>query len=102
MNIPSLMAYTITTPSGVPLTFTVWGLVRNALGVILPLSAILFVLVFVYAGISYISSTGDMQKVKSAQSMMTNAIYGFIIVVSAFFILQLVNYAITGSGVPGL
>lgn len=76
---------------------TVWDLVNNVLGVVLPLASILFVAMFVYAGFSYIMSTGDPGKVKSAQAMMTNAVIGLVIIAFAFVALALVNRGIGGA-----
>ena len=75
---------------------TIWGVLINVLNIVIPLAAVLFVAVFVYAGISYIQSTGDVGKIKAAQAMMTNAVIGFIIVSFAFVILSIVQKSILG------
>lgn len=78
---------------------TIWGVVTNGLNTILPLAGILFVGIFIYAGISYMLSTGDPGKVKLAQAMMTNAVIGFVIISTAFVILALVQKGLgTGGG----
>lgn len=43
---------------------------------------------FTFAGFNLMNSGGDPQKVKAAQAKMTTAILGFIIVFSAFWIVQ--------------
>lgn len=70
---------------------TIWQLVSRVLNVVIPIASILFVGMFVYAGISYIISVGEPAKVKAAQSMMTNAVIGFVIISSAFVILKIVQ-----------
>ena len=70
---------------------TVWDLVNKILGVVMPIAAILFVMMFVYAGFSYIMSTGDPGKVKLAQAMMTNSVIGLVIISMAFVMLAIVN-----------
>lgn len=76
---------------------TIWDLAASVLGVVLPIGSILFVFMFVYAGINYITSTGDVQKLKASQAIMSNAVLGFVIMTAAFFILQIVKKAL---GVP--
>jgi len=73
---------------------TVWDLVTKVLGVVVPLAGIMFVGMFIYAGITYITSSGDPGKVKSAQAMMSNSAIGFVIVVAAFVILSIVEKAL--------
>lgn len=80
-------------PSG-PATF--WDVVSSGLNIIIPLTGIMFVGMFVYAGITYIISAGDMNKVKGAQAMMTNALIGIVIVAFAFVVQALVTKGITG------
>lgn len=77
---------------------TFWDFVLRMFNIVVPLAGIIFVVIFVYAGISYMLSTGEPQKVKSAQSMMTNAVIGFIIVAFAFVALRIVQNAILGIG----
>lgn len=86
----------LTDPLGGKIT-TVWDLVNNVLAVVLPLASILFVAMFIYAGYSYIMSTGDPGKVKMAQAMMTNAVIGLVIIAFAFVALALVNRGIVGA-----
>ncbi len=75
---------------------TIWSVVGSGLNIILPLAGILFVAIFIYAGISYMISTGDPGKVKAAQAMMTNAIIGFVIIAFAFVIQAIVQKGLSG------
>ncbi|MCC7304005.1 hypothetical protein IT418_01145 [bacterium] len=77
-------------------SLSIWGVVNNGLTVVLPLAGIIFVGMFVYAGITYILSSGDPGRVKSAQAMMTNAVIGFLIISFAFVIKALVVTGISG------
>ncbi|WKZ23574.1 MAG: hypothetical protein QY312_02295 [Candidatus Dojkabacteria bacterium] len=78
-------------------SLTIWGVLINALNVILPIAGVLFVALFVYAGVSYMLSTGDPGKVKNAQAVMTNAVIGFLIVSFAFVGLRLIQRSIIGT-----
>jgi hypothetical protein len=80
-----------------PNDITIWSLAINALNVIIPVSSILFVIMIVYGGISYILNQTDTDKVKGAQTIIKNALIGLVIVVSAFVILRFVEKAIYGS-----
>ncbi len=101
MNPTVLMAEligTIENPLGNAGVKTIWDVVYNGLNIILPLAGIIFVAMFVYAGITYMMSAGDSQKVKSAQAMMTNALIGIVIIAFAFVIQALVMRGILGKG----
>jgi TRAP-type C4-dicarboxylate transport system permease small subunit len=95
-QIPTLAAGTINLglnqPPGAPAT--IGELVSNALGVVMSLLLILFVGLVVYGGYTYMMSTGDPGKVKQAQSIITNAIIGLIIVAMAFVIREVITRAI--------
>lgn len=80
----------LTDPLGGKFT-TVWDLVSALLSIVMPLATVLFVAIFVYAGYSYIMSTGDPGKVKNAQAMMSNAVIGLVITAMAFVALALIN-----------
>lgn len=43
---------------------------------------------FTFAGFNLMNSGGDPQKIKAAQAKMTTAIFGFIIIFSAFWVVQ--------------
>lgn len=89
---------TIENPLGNAGVNTIWDVVYNGLNIVLPLAGIIFVAMFIYAGITYIMSAGDSQKVKSAQAMMTNALIGIVIIAFAFVIQALVMRGILGKG----
>lgn len=73
---------------------TISDVVLNTLNIVMPISGMLFVGMFVYAGITYTTSSGDPGKVKSAQAMMSNAVIGFVITAAAFVILRIVEKAL--------
>jgi hypothetical protein len=65
---------------------------ENVVRVIIPLAAIVCFLFIVYAGFGLITSGGDPKKVGAAQSALTYAIGGMIVVLIAFLILQLISF----------
>jgi hypothetical protein len=87
---------TLTDPLG-GRSFSVWGIVVSALNLVIPLSAIIFVVMVIYGGIMYMMNTMDSDKVKGAQTIIKNAITGMAIVASAFVMLRLVEKALYGN-----
>lgn len=54
-------------------------------------AGIVLVFIIIFAGMNMISASGDAQKVAQAQQLITAGVIGFIVVVSAFFIVRLVE-----------
>jgi len=96
-SINAALIGSITNPLGPNGPTTFWGVVANGLNIIIPLTGIMFVAMFVYAGVTYIMSAGDANKVKSAQAMMKNALIGMVIVAFAFVVQALVMKGVTGT-----
>ena len=61
-------------------------IIGNAISVILGLLGIVFVVLVVYAGFLYLTSAGAEDNVKKAKKLLTQAIIGLIIIVSAYAI----------------
>jgi TRAP-type C4-dicarboxylate transport system permease small subunit len=70
-------------------------LVTNLLGVILPLLTILFVVIIVYGGFTYMTSAGDPKKLDQARGILTNAVIGIAIVLFAFVIREIILNALS-------
>lgn len=71
---------------------TVTGTVIN---VVLGLSGIILLGYILYAGFLWMTSGGEMEKAKEARTMISNAVIGLIILVSAFAISSFVLGALT-------
>ena len=61
-------------------------IVGNAISVVLGLLGIVFVVLVVYAGFLYLTSNGEETNVKKAKKLLTQAVIGLIIIVSAYAI----------------
>lgn len=61
-------------------------LIGNIINAILGISGIAMVLLLVYAGILYMQGGTDEQKVKQAKGIITNAVIGIVIIVTAYAI----------------
>lgn len=70
---------------------TLTGIVSRALLVMYPLAGILLLLFLIWGGFQYLTSSGDPKKTEAAKSTLTWAILGFIIVVTAFWLTQIVS-----------
>lgn len=55
------------------------------------LAGLLLLLLLIWGGFDLLCSGGDPEKVKSAQSKITNALIGFIIIFAAYWILQILQ-----------
>lgn len=82
-------------PSGIP-TGGLEGdggkIIQNSLTVLMVITIILVLFFLIWAGIKWITSEGDKQKVQSARSTLTYAIIGLVIVFLSFFILSIFNF----------
>lgn len=57
----------------------------------IPLAGIYFFIRLLMAGYQMMSSLGDPAKIQAAQSVITNSLIGLLIVIVAFFIVQIVR-----------
>lgn len=57
-----------------------------------PFAGILLLLYLIYGGYLLLLSRGDPKSVAAGKGVLTNAFYGFLLVFSAFWIVQLVGF----------
>ena len=72
-------------------------LIGNIISVVTGTMGIVFVVLVVYAGILYMTASGDDTKVKKAKTLLTQAVIGMIILVSAYAIASFVLSQIQGA-----
>lgn len=85
---------TVNPPSQLPkggLT-TVQTAVGNALSIMIILAVVIVVIAIVWSGIQWATSGGDKGKVAAARARMTWAIIGLIVVLTTFFMLNIIGY----------
>jgi len=58
---------------------------------VIPLVMVALLLVFISGGYDFLLSAGNPEKLKSARAKLTAGIIGFIILISAYFISQLIS-----------
>lgn len=58
------------------------------IGLVLSFIGVLFLILMIYAGITWMTSAGNQDKVKQARDLMLNAIIGLVIVLSAYAIVS--------------
>lgn len=66
-------------------------IVKNVVNAALAFSGLVALILLIYAGIMYVTSKGDPQKVESAKKTVTYAIVGLIIIFMSFFIVSLIS-----------
>lgn len=71
---------------------TVQTAVGNALSIMIILAIVIVVAMIVWSGIQWASSGGDKGKVAAARGRMTWAIIGLVVVLTTFFILNIIGY----------
>lgn len=84
----------VTPPSGIPaggLSY-LQIILQNFLTIFFIAGAFFLVIYIVWAGIQWISSGGDKQKIATARGRLTWAIIGFIVIMIALFIVSAVGY----------
>lgn len=65
---------------------TLTKIFSNTFGVLTIVGGLMFILFFVLGGLSWLTSSGDREKVEKAKKQMTNAAIGLIIVVASYSI----------------
>jgi len=74
------------------------AIIATVIKVVLGLLGIIFVVLLIFAGIKYMTSGGDQEKVKAAVNQIKNAVIGLIIIVAAYSI----TYFITVKTLPNI
>jgi hypothetical protein len=74
-------------------------IISKALPIILSIGGILTVIIIVISGIQFITSGGNPDAAGAARNRLTYAIIGFIVIILAFAILQIVNTIFLGTGI---
>lgn len=63
----------------------------NFIGFLTTLAGLMFLIYFLFAGLSWVSSGGDKGKVESARNQMTQAAIGLVVVIAAYGITGVVG-----------
>ena len=58
---------------------------------LIPISGVILLLVFIWAGYDFMTSEGNPEKIKSAQAKITTGIIGMVLLVLAFLIVKVVE-----------
>lgn len=77
-----------------------WNLIANLLNWLLGIIGALAVVVFVIAGILYITAAGNEEQVEKAKTTMTYAIIGLVVALLGLVIVNAVA-GLTGAGISG-
>lgn len=83
---------TVTAPAGLPKPGTENTIISNALTIFITAGIIITVIMVIYAGIKWVTSGGDKQKLASARARLTWAIIGLVIILVSFFIISIFSY----------
>lgn len=80
----------ITPPTGIPAPQTgmVERVVNNAITLFMVVGLITSILVLVWAGIQWVTSGGDKQKIAAARARITWGIIGLVVILTSFLIIK--------------
>lgn len=99
----STIAQNIELPKSPTSQFTEKNLITKLLSDILPviltLAGFVTVAVIIISGIQFVTSGGNPEAAAAARGRLTFAIIGFVIIILAFAILQIVNRIFLGTGI---
>lgn len=70
-------------------------IIQRSFNIIIPFAGLASFVVLIAGGFAYLTSSGDPQKTKQAQAMITGAVIGIIATIAVWFIFQLIK-VITG------
>lgn len=65
--------------------------VGDIIGIILSFVGVIFLILIIYGGISWMFSAGNEQKVEKAKNIIINAVIGLVIVFAAYFITDFIG-----------
>lgn len=98
LTVPGLALAQFATPSGTNLgEGTVSGIITKIMNWLLMMVGILGVIGFAIAGVLYLTSAGDEERIKQAKKAMIMAIIGVVVALLGMVILKAVSAMLTGS-----
>lgn len=65
--------------------------IGSVIGIVLSFVGVIFLLLMIYAGISWMTASGNQEKVTKAKDLIINAIIGLIIVLAAYAITSFIG-----------
>ena len=65
--------------------------IGDIIGLVLSFVGVIFLLLIIYGGISWMFSAGNEQKVEKAKNIIINAVIGLVIVFAAYFITDFIG-----------
>lgn len=84
---------TINSPAGLPKPGNENAIISGAVQLFITICIVVTIIFVVWAGIKWITSGGDKQKVASARASLTWAIVGIVLVLIAILIVNVFSYA---------
>lgn len=101
--LPSSPPEQVPVPSGVPavltggLDITGKNAIQLGFNLLFAVAAVIVTVMLIFAGIQWITSSGDPMKVASAKKRITYSIIGLVVVVLAFALVSFIFTTLTGS-----
>lgn len=83
---------TIESPAGLPKSGNEAGIFSNAMSIFITITIVVTVIFVIWAGIQWVMSGGDKQKVAAARAKLTWGIIGLVVALSAFLLINMFSY----------
>lgn len=71
------------------------GIIGSIVGVVLSFIGLLFFILMIYGGLTWMTAAGNQQQIDKAKSLIVSAIVGLIIVMAAYAITSFIGTALT-------
>jgi len=81
---------------------TVGDIITNVIPIVMFFAGVVFLIMTIISGFNLMTSSGDPQKAKAAQSRLTNALIGLLFVFFAYWIVRLIGYLFDIQGIRNI
>lgn len=86
-----------------PENVNLMGMISKVVGTALSLVGVIFLILFIYGGMLWMTAGGKADNTKKAKDLMVNAVIGLVLIFSAYFVTRFVVSELTSASqvVPG-
>lgn len=89
--------------ANLPENVNLMGMIAKVVGTALSLVGVIFLILFIYGGMLWMTAGGKADNTKKAKDLMVNAVIGLVLIFSAYFVTRFVVSELTSASqvVPG-
>ena len=90
--------------AGYPDAISLPQIIGGLITVLLSVTGLIFLILIIYAGLLYLTSQGEAEKVKKAKNILTQSVIGLVIIIAAYaisaFVIEQLGNVTTGQTTP--